>query len=93
VLFGVGEATDMDRLFHAQQDSTFPNTLPEIALGGTSLKLTYDHERHLVLMRVVKTAREPGEQEEVIRQIPPEELLEFAKRLEKSQGVLFDRQV
>ena len=56
-------------------------------LGGTSLKLTYDHERHLVLMQVVKTAREPGEQEEVIRQIPSQDPLELAKRLEKSQGV------
>ncbi len=63
------------------------------ALGRTSLKLTYDHERHLVLMQVVKTAQEPGEQEKVIRQIPTEELLELAKRLEESQGVLFDRQV
>jgi uncharacterized FlaG/YvyC family protein len=44
-------------------------------------------------MQVVKTARGPGEQEEVIRQIPAEELVELAKRLEKSQGVLFDRQV
>jgi uncharacterized FlaG/YvyC family protein len=62
-------------------------------LGKTSLKLTYDHERHLVLMQVVKTAQKPGAQEEVIRQIPSEELLKLAKRLEESQGVLFDRQV
>ena len=38
-------------------------------------------------MQVVKTAREPGEQEEVIRQIPSQDPLELAKRLEKSQGV------
>jgi uncharacterized FlaG/YvyC family protein len=63
------------------------------ALGKTSLKLTYDHERHLVLMQVVKTAQEPEAQEQVIRQIPSEELLKLAKRLEESQGVLFDRQV
>jgi uncharacterized FlaG/YvyC family protein len=44
-------------------------------------------------MQIVKTAQEPGAQEEVIRQIPSEELLKLAKRLEESQGVLFDRQV
>jgi len=59
----------------------------------TSLKLTYDHERQLVIMQVVKTGERPGQEEEVIRQIPPEELLDLVETLEELQGVLFDRRV
>jgi uncharacterized FlaG/YvyC family protein len=59
--------------------------------GTTSLRLSYDHERQLVVMQVVKAA-ERAEQEEVIRQIPPEDLLELVERLEELQGVLFDGQ-
>jgi uncharacterized FlaG/YvyC family protein len=42
-------------------------------------------------MQVVRAA-ERAEQEEVIRQIPPEDLLELVERLEELQGVLFDGQ-
>jgi uncharacterized FlaG/YvyC family protein len=58
-----------------------------------SLRLSYDHERRRVIMQVVRTGEEEGDQEEVIRQIPPEDLLQLVDRLAELQGVLFDRQV
>jgi uncharacterized FlaG/YvyC family protein len=63
------------------------------AFGTTSLKLTYDRERQLIIMQVVKIGEQAGRPEEVIRQIPPEELLDLTERLEELQGLLFDRQV
>jgi uncharacterized FlaG/YvyC family protein len=63
------------------------------AFATTSLRLSYDHGRRLVVMEVVKAAEEPGQPEEVIRQIPPEELLELIDRLEELQGIFFDRRI
>jgi uncharacterized FlaG/YvyC family protein len=58
-----------------------------------SLRLSYDHERRMVIMQVVRTGEKEGDQEEVIRQIPQEDLLQLVDRLAELQGVLFDRQV
>ena len=60
---------------------------------ATALRLSYDSERELVRIQVVKMPDKAGEQERVIRQIPPEELLRLADTLEELRGVLFDRQV
>jgi flagellar protein FlaG len=60
--------------------------------GTTSLRFSYDHERQLVVVQVVRAADGPGQREEVIRQIPPEDLLDLVERLDELQGVLFDGQ-
>jgi uncharacterized FlaG/YvyC family protein len=63
------------------------------AFGTTSLKFSYDYERQLMTMQVVRAAGRPGEPGEVIRQIPPEDLLQLVEKLEELQGILFDRHV
>jgi uncharacterized FlaG/YvyC family protein len=63
------------------------------AFGDASLRLSYDYERQMVIMQVVRAGEQGGDKEEVIRQIPPEDLLQLVDRLEELQGVLFDRQV
>jgi flagellar protein FlaG len=60
---------------------------------ATALKLSYDRERELVVIQVIKGSDGPGEREKVIRQIPPEELLRLAGKVEELQGVLYDHQV
>jgi uncharacterized FlaG/YvyC family protein len=60
------------------------------SFGATSIRFSYDQERQLVVMQVVRAAEGAGQPEEVIRQIPPEDLLELVDRLKELQGVIFD---
>jgi len=63
------------------------------AFDATAVKLFYDNKRDLVLIQVVKAGGRPGEKEQLIRQIPPEEMIKLADQLEELRGVLFDQQV
>jgi len=57
------------------------------ALEQLNVKLSFNLNRDLDRMIVKVVNRESGE---VVRQIPPEEMLEIAKRMEEMGGILLD---
>ena len=74
----------------AQTNESAPKSdakAPEVPspLTNTHLAFSIDHDTGHVLMRIVD-----DKTNEVIRQIPPEELLRIATRLAKMIGLLFD---
>ncbi|NPA49431.1 MAG: flagellar protein FlaG [Thermodesulfobacteria bacterium] len=60
----------------------------ELAKLNVRLVFNVDEETKEVVVKVVNP-----ETDEVIRQIPPEELLEIRKRLDEIMGILFDVRV
>jgi flagellar protein FlaG len=58
-----------------------------LSLADSQLKIEVDHETDRVIVKVIE--QESGE---VIRQIPPEELLELAKFLSVPKGLLLQEQ-
>lgn len=54
-------------------------------LGAHSLRITYEEDAERFVVSVVDS-----ETQEVIRQIPPEALLEARRQLEELRGLLFD---
>ena len=57
------------------------------ALEQLNVKLSFNLNRDLDRMIVKVVNRETGE---VVRQVPPEEMLEIAKRMEEMGGILLD---
>jgi len=53
-----------------------------------TIRLDVDNELHRVIIRLVD--KKSGE---IIRQIPPEELIELAKKMKDSEGVFLDKEV
>jgi len=61
--------------------------LKDLELPVTSLRLKVDKENKRIVIQIL------DEQNQVIRQIPPEEWLRFLSRWQKIQGLFFDKQV
>ena len=57
----------------------------DFAFGGRTIQFSFDKEINRVIVKV--TSEESGE---VIRQIPPEDYLQFVSRFRELLGVLFD---
>lgn len=58
-----------------------------MTVGGRSIQARFDEDLNMVIVRVI--SKETGE---VIRQIPPQEYLDFTVRFREMLGVLFDGQ-
>jgi len=63
---------------------------PEIELSMASFRLHFRHDRESG--RVAVTVID-AETREIIREIPPEELLQISKQLHETLGILFDREI
>jgi flagellar protein FlaG len=63
----------------AKVQETFKNV-------DSRLKIEIDPDLHRVVVKILN-----GDSGEIIRQIPAEEMLEIAKRLEQVQGILFTK--
>ena len=47
------------------------------------LSFSIDEELNMVIVTITRPGIEPGSEQEVIRQIPPEEMVEFARRFKE----------
>lgn len=56
-----------------------------ITLDDRSIEFSYDEELHRVIVKV-----KSRDTEEVVRQIPPKEYVQFLARFKEAVGVLFD---
>ncbi len=52
---------------------------------NTGLSFSIDKELDMVVVTITKSDLESGSEQEVVRQIPPEEMLELARRLQELQ--------
>lgn len=67
-----------------QQTARKEHTAPKVVSSGTRLRV--DEATQRIVAQIV------DENDVVIRQIPPEELLRIAEKFRRLQGLLFDRQ-
>ncbi|MDH5741594.1 MAG: flagellar protein FlaG [Nitrospira sp.] len=56
--------------------------------SGSQLQIEVDQDLHRVIVKIVK-----GDSGEVIRQIPPQEVIDLAKDLANHKGLLFEEHV
>ena len=70
-----------------QVQRTAPDTQTTVRIDAAHPRIRIDEQRNRVITQLV------DENDEVIRQIPPEELLRVADQLRKLQGILFDEQI
>ncbi len=56
--------------------------------SGSHLQIEVDQELHRVIVKILK-----GDSGEVIRQIPPQEVIDLAKNLANHKGLLFEEHV
>lgn len=61
-----------------------------VELGNQVAEFSYDSDLNRVVIKIFSSANGPRE---VVRQIPPEEYLEFAARYRELLGVLFDEKL
>ena len=61
--------------------------LKKLEIPITSTRLKVDEENNRIVIQILDS------QNQVIRQIPPEEWLKFLSRWQKVQGLFFDEQV
>lgn len=69
-----------------QVQKTAPDTQPTVRIDAAHPRIKIDEQSQRVITQLV------DENDEVIRQIPPEELLRVADQLRRLRGVLFDEQ-
>jgi len=86
-LHGKGERAARQRLDREQVAKMVEEAQQRLESLGSSLKLAIQQDTKADAIVVQVSERETGE---VIRQIPPEDLLELKKKLEDLVGLLFD---
>ncbi len=82
-----GEQADQRRLDREQVGRMVEEAQKRLDSLGSSLKLAIQQDEKAGAIVVQVSERQTGE---VIRQIPPEDLLELKKKLEDLVGLLFD---
>ncbi len=86
-LHGRGERAARQRLDREQVTKMVEEAQQRLESLGSSLKLAIQQDKKAGAIVVQVSERQSGE---VIRQIPPEDLLELKKKLEDLVGLLFD---